>query len=284
MRRPLALWGIVAAFARAPSDAVAADRTSLACIQASDEGQTAREHGNLLRARELFAQCTEAKCPALIRRDCASWLEQAQVEIPSVVLGARDAEGRDLLDAKVIIDGQPYDEKVHGGPVELNPGPHVVRWERAGDEPIEMQLVLRSQEKNRNVVATFSHSTSTGASPGSEKTTETTPQKGGLPAATYVLGGVGVAALGTFAYFGLRARHDSDSMHDTCAPACPHDEVTALKTKLVLADVALGVGTVSLAAAAVIAITARSNAPKSTWDLRMAPVAGGARAQVDIRF
>jgi len=284
MRRPRALWGIVAAFPWAPSDAVAADRTSLACIQASDEGQTARENGNLLRARELFAQCTEAKCPALIRRDCASWLEQAQLQIPSIVLGARDAEGHDLLDAKVIIDGQPYDEKVHGGPVELNPGPHVIRWERAGDEPIEMQLVLRSQEKNRNVVATFSRSTSTGAPSASEKTTEATPPKGGLPTATYVLGGVGVAALGAFTYFGLRARHDSDSMHDTCAPACPHDQVTALKTKLVLADVALGVGTVSLAVAAVIAITGQSRAPKAAWDLRMAPTRGGARAQVEIRF
>jgi hypothetical protein len=284
MRRRHALLGIVAAWSCTPSDAVAADKTSLACIQASDEGQTARENGNLLLARELFAQCTESKCPALIRRDCTSWLEQAQLQIPSVVFGARDAEGRDLLDAKVIIDGQPLDEKVHGGPVELNPGPHVIRWERAGDEPTEMHVVLRSQEKNRNVVATFSHSTSTGAPPASEKTTEATPPKGGLPTATYVLGGVGIAALGAFAYFGLRARHDSDSLHDTCAPGCAHSDVTALKTKLILADVALGVGTVSLVVAAIIAISGKSHAPKSAWDLRMAPTAGGARTQVEIRF
>jgi hypothetical protein len=60
--------------------------------------------------------------------------------------------------------------------------------------------------------------------------------------------------------------------------------VTALKTKLVLADVALGIGAVSLAAAAVIAIGGKSRAPKAAWDLRMAPTRGGARAQVEIRF
>jgi len=93
------------------SGARAADKVSLACIQASDEGQTSRDAGNLLQARELFAQCAVAKCPSLIRRDCTAWLEQVQLQIPSVVFGAHDAAGRDVLDSKVTIDGQALEKQ-----------------------------------------------------------------------------------------------------------------------------------------------------------------------------
>ncbi len=280
-RRP-AIWAIVAAAAWAPSNVDAADKTSLGCIQASDEGQTARDNGHLLRARELFAQCSEPKCPTLIRRDCTSWIEQLQAQIPSVVLGARDAEGHDVLDARVTIDGQPLEDKVRGGPIELEPGPHVIRWESAGVEPVEMRIALRAQEKNRAVVATFSRSTSMTMAPAAPA-----PAKVGLlalPTATYVLGGVGVAALGAFAYVGLRARRDSEALHETCAPACARDDVAALKTKLLVADVALGVGAVSLAAAAVIALTGRTPTSKTAWDLRVAPNTTGARGEVEVRF
>src|SRR5882724_7604070 len=108
----------------APS-ASATDKTSMACIRASDEGQTSRDSANLLRARELFAECAAQACPALIRRDCTSWLEQVQQQMPSVVLGAHDAQGRDVLDARVTVDGKAIERPVGGGALEQNPGSHV---------------------------------------------------------------------------------------------------------------------------------------------------------------
>ncbi len=98
-----------------------------------------------------------------------------------------------------------------------------------------------------------------------------------------MLGGVGVAALGAFGYFGLRASADSNRLHDICAPACDHASVQALKTKVLVADVALGVGVVGLAAATFIALRGRSPAA-ATWDVRVAPAQGGARAQVQMMF
>ncbi len=232
----------------------------------------------------------------MIRRDCTAWLEKVGVQIPSIVLGARDADGHDVLDAIVTVDGQPLD-RARGGPIELNPGPHVIRWESAGQPPVEMRVALRPQEKSRQVIATIGSSASGAATiansaatstrelapTGAEKTTDATPRPG-LPVATYVFGGVGVVALGAFAYFGLRARRDSNALHDGCAPACAHDDVTALKTKLVLADVALGVGALSLGAATFFALRGESAPRKATWDLRVAPTVGGARAKVEIRF
>jgi len=287
MRRHPALAGIVAASVWTHTDAIAADKTSLACIQASDQGQSARDAGDLLRAREFFAQCTEPKCPAMIRRDCTSWLEQVEVQLPSIVLGIRDAEGRDVVDARVTIDGRPLEDKARGGSIELNPGPHMIRWEGVG-EPVEVRIALRPQEKSRPVIATLPRSTgaTSDTNPGApaSEAAGAPPAKAGLPVATYVLGGVGVAALGTFAYFGLRAKRDSDSMHEACAPACAHDDVVALKTKLVVADVALGVGAVSLAAATFFALRATSRATKGSWELRASPVVGGARADIVVGF
>jgi hypothetical protein len=285
------LWGIAAGAILPRSNAAAADKASLACIQASDEGQTARDSGNLLRARELFAKCADPKCPAMIRRDCTSWVEKVEPHIPSIVVGARDAQGHDVLDATVTVDGQPVD-KAQAGPLELNPGPHLVRWEGVG-EPVEMRIALRPQEKNRAVIATL---TRPGGSPGATTgSTNDQPAQfgadkgqepassGGLPAASYVFGGVGVAALGVFTYFGLRAKHDSNALHDGCAPGCSHADVQALKTKMLLADVALGVGIVGIAAATFFAIRGES-APKSAWQLDVAPEVGGASARIDVRF
>src|SRR6185436_17967309 len=107
------------------------------------------------------------------------------------------------------------------------------------------------------------------AAPGeAQKTSDAEPARGGLPVASYVLGGVGVAALGVFAYLGLRAKRDSDAMRDGCAPACAHDDVTALKTKLVAADVALGVGALGLGAATFFALRGPRTGPTVTWDFR----------------
>src|SRR3954471_4883993 len=99
----------------------AADKTSLGCIQASDEGQTARDSGDLLHARELLAECAAIKCPPLIRRDCTLWLEDVQRQMPSVVLGAHDTAGHDVLEATVQVDGEP--KRLDGTPLELAPGP-----------------------------------------------------------------------------------------------------------------------------------------------------------------
>jgi hypothetical protein len=295
MRYRRSLLGVVASVCLASWDGTAADKTSLGCIQASDEAQTARDGGNLLRARELFAECAAPKCPALIRRDCTNWVEQVQQQIPSVVLGAHDAQGRDVLDARVTVDGQPMDKRVVGGPLELNPGSHVIRWESAGSEPVEMRIALRLEEKNRPVVATLSIAgtapassaapTDSSVSPSpSERPLDSVAPRSGLPVSVYVLGGIGIAGLATFGYVGLRAKRDSDSLHDVCAPACAHADVQALKTKVLVADVALGIGLAGLTAATVIALTSRGAPPKTAWDVHVAPTVGGARAEALVRF
>jgi hypothetical protein len=282
-----------------PTVAAAADPTSLACIRAAEDGQAARDRGALLHARELFARCAARECPDVLRRDCTGWLEEAHKQTPSVVVQARDAHGRDVLHAKAIVDLVPRQSQLDGTAIELDPGPHVVRVEAAGSEPVETRVVLAAGEKNRSIlVAVASEQTASPsheapeAGPNDGPNTEAAlqppsrqiPRKHGLPFAAYLFGGVGVAALGVFGYFGIRGMLDADHLRETCVPGCQTADVNAVRSKLVVADVALGVGLVSLAAATWLTVRALTAPGHAGSKRRGAPCLGDANGGVILRF
>jgi hypothetical protein len=284
----------------APRDAAAADATSLACIRLAEDGQDARDHGKLLRAREQFAACSARECPAVLRRDCARWTEEAKQATPSVVVIARDASGRDVVDARASIDGQLRQSRLDGTLIEIDPGAHVVRVDMANRPPVEVRVVFGSGEKNRTIVLTLASAPEAPKAPGSataHATTAPTPPDTpaparGLPAATYVFGAVGLVALGSFGYFALRGKSDADHLRSTCVPGCETSDVSAVHTKLLAADVSLGIGIASLGAAAFFALTRGRSGPTgpasasaSTWEVRAAPrgMTGGT-GELVVRF
>jgi hypothetical protein len=279
----------------APRDAVAADATSLACIRSAEEGQAARDQGKLLRARELFAACSARECPAVLRRDCARWTEDAKQATPSVVVVARDASGRDIVDVRASIDGQLRQTRLDGTLIELDPGAHVVRVDMTNRPPVEVRVVFGSGEKNRTIVLTMANAPAPPKPKGAETPATAPPPAApqpsrGLPAATYVFGAVGLVALGSFGYFAIRGKSDADHLRSTCVPGCETSDVNAVHTKLLAADVSLGVGVVSLAAATFFALTRGRPSPTtpasgSAWELRVAPRgAAGGTGEIVVRF
>ena len=66
---------------------------------------------------------------------------------------------------------------------------------------------------------------------------------------SYGLAGLGAAALGSFAFFAITGKSDENDLHDSCSPNCPEDDVDAVRTKYLVADISLGVGIASLGAA-----------------------------------
>jgi hypothetical protein len=95
-----------------------------------------------------------------------------------------------------------------------------------------------------------------------------------------VLGGVGVVGIGAFAYLGLTAKGDLDHLRQTCAPFCSSSDLDSARHEALGADIALGVGVVSLAAAAYVLLT-RPSAPASTSTAHVevfaSPAGGGLR-------
>jgi hypothetical protein len=288
LRRPLlgALAG--ACVPLVPFDAIAADKAAVACIQSAEQGEGARKAGQLLHARELFAQCSARECPGMLRRDCAAWLEDADRQIPSIVLGAHDAEGRDVIDARASVDGSLVRERLDGNPIALDPGSHAVRFERAGLPPVELHVVLRAGEKNRPILATLAPPAPPAPLPAPVPTPAPAPapidHSRHVPAGAWLLGGAGVVALGVFGYFGVTGMNDANMLRSTCAPGCTDAQVQSVRWNLVAADIGLGVGALSLAAATWIGVRALTRSKAAAWDLVLVPAPNAARAGVVIRF
>jgi hypothetical protein len=225
------------------------------CIAAADDGQRIRDQGKLIDARSQFARCANEKCPAEIRKACASWLADLDQRQPLVVLAARDSHGQDLVQVHVTMDGAQLTDTLDGRAIPVDPGPHTFRFEAPPALPSEQTIVARERDKTRvvNVVmgdAAEAHVAATPV-PVPVLPAPETPSVDRTP--VYLLGGVGVLALGSFAYFGVTGQHDKNALANSCAPShsCAQDDVSAAHTKLIVADASLAVGVVALAVATV---------------------------------
>ncbi len=270
-----AALGCALAVTLATASATAADETD-ACLAASDKGQKERDDGHLLEARKQLLLCSRDVCPRLVRSDCEKWASEVQDRMPTIVFGARDSRGADLVDVGVEIDGVTVTTRIDGRAIPVDPGEHRLRLLHEGDTPVEQKVVVREREKGRSIVVDF------GAQP------QATPPEA-APVATWVLGGVGAVALGSFAYFGLTGASDASNLRNTCAPRCSSSSVSDVRQKLLIADISLGVGIVSLGVAGYLWLSSgHHEEPAQPHEARfsfdVAPVAGGQMAVVSGQF
>jgi hypothetical protein len=228
------------------------------CISAADQGQQLRDDNKYRLARDAFSRCARETCPMLVRRECGQWLHELDEKSPTVVLGAQDSKGNDLTDVKVTVDDAPFASTLDGKPVPVDPGEHLFRYEAAGLPPIEEHVVVKSGEKNHVLKVQFRELPSSPATVDTPAAPATTPLTT-IPLATWVFGGVAVAAFASEAYFGLSGLGDrsSDLGSGGCAPRCPSSEKSSIQTKFILADVSLGVGLVSAGVATYFFLASR---------------------------
>ena len=212
------------------------------CVGQLDRAQSLQSARKLRDARASYLACSAAACPELVREDCSKSLVDLDGTIPTVVFSARGEHGHDVTDARVLLDGEAVASALDGHAVALDPGAHVVRFERAGGGVSEVRLVAREGEKNRAVSAAFVSSTPAPEKPKAES--------GRFPILPVVLGGTGLLALGGSLYVRLNADSQADQLRGSCAPSCDQSSRDALSDKLVVANVALGVGIGFLALAA----------------------------------
>ncbi len=212
------------------------------CVSHLDRAQSLQSARKLRDARASYVACAAAACPELVREDCSKSLVELDSSIPTVVFSAR-ADCHDITDARVLLDGEAVASALDGHAVTLDPGAHLVRFERAGGGVSEVRLVAREGEKNRAVGAAFV--TSTPRPPEKPKA-----ESGRFPILPVVLGGTGLLALGGSFYMRLNADSQADHLRGSCAPSCDQSSRDALSDKLVVANVALGVGIGFIALAA----------------------------------
>jgi hypothetical protein len=212
------------------------------------------------------------------------------------VFGAKDNKG-DLADVKVMMDGVSVQDRLDGKPVLVDSGEHTFKFETKDGQVQEQKVVLRAAEKARPIIVTFGAAATSGTTSGNNGTSGNGDQGGGgsslvLPIA---LGVVAVGGLTSFAVFGLIGKSDVDDLQK-CKPGCNPDDVDKARTKLIIADISLGIGVVAAAVSAYLFITHKPSADATVktgahnhrWfsNVRLdgGPIAGGAMTGLSAKF
>lgn len=252
-----------------------ADGPALDCPSSSEEGQRLRDKNKYSDARAMFRSCSQPSCPAIVRKDCAKWLSEIDETQPSIVIAAQDAAGTDLAAVRVLVDDRQVASKADGSPIPVDPGEHALRVEAPGHAPLTQRLIVRVSEKNRLVRVIFQDGAKAPAAapvgplrPTTEAPAAQPASRSGPPVLAFVLTGVGVVALGSFGYFGLMSKSDLSKLRSDCAPFCDPSKLDDVKSRMLIADVSLGIGIVALGVAAVLFVTHGAETPAPTTAAR----------------
>jgi hypothetical protein len=244
--RGFSVAAVLSAFAlHAP--AAGADEKS-ACVASYERSQVLRRDHRFARAREELRSCSRVACPALVRNDCITWLDQVQTAFPSIAIRALK-DGSDVANVKVIEDNEVVATRLDGSSLEVEPGEHNFRFETDGAPPVTMTLVVREREKDRVIPITFTSPHSAVATDDSANVSRPTP------VGVYALAGVGVAGIATFAIVGAIGKSKDTNLEGSCSPNCAQSSISAVKTDYIVADVGLGVGAAALVSAGIWYLT-----------------------------
>lgn len=268
-----------------------------ACVTASEKAQQLKNAGKLSEARDQLVICGRAECPKLVQQDCTQWMSEVLGMLPSVVPAAKDRRGRDIVDAKVSVDGKVLAETLDGKPLPVDPGVHVFKFETKGAPPVDEKIVVRQGEKNRIVTVTFA----IGEEP-DDGTKKAGPvdtgrdgdrrdrDRGGSspPIAAFVVGGLGLVALGTALYINLDANADARRLRDECAPRCNPADVDDVEQRRIIAGVTAAAGGALLIAGVVLFFVHNSGDSRGARTrgptFAVAPITGGALGAAAVRF
>jgi hypothetical protein len=220
------------------------------CMNAYTAGQRLRKEGKLRAAERETLACSLAECPAMLRKDCLVWLEEIRRDLPGLVVVAKGDDGCDRGDARVTIDGEAA--ALDGRPIPVDPGAHVVAVELPGGATDTQNVMVAVGEGARRHEVHFGAPDAVCGAPRATKPVMVASRP--TPPLAYVLGGVGLLSLGVGGVFAITAWSQKGTL-DECRPSCATSDVDSMRTKYVVSDVLLGIGTITLATAALVYLT-----------------------------
>jgi len=238
MQRPLRAIVLVGLFAA--SYARADDAAKARCEASYEAAQRFKREEHLSAAKSQLEICT-ANCPPALASDCARWLSDVNLLMPTVRLSAKDDAGAPLPDARVSLDGQLLDVRA----LSVEPGAHVFRFERAGHAPAEVRAQIHAGERDVPIEAILVPAPEKRAPP------PAAPPRASHTA-SYAVGGIGAAALVAAGALTLKGHLDRSALRSRCYPYCSEDDVQPIRTEWITAAVLAGVGAVAIGVAVVL--------------------------------
>jgi hypothetical protein len=226
----------------------------------------------------------------MIQSDCTTWLGQVVEAVPSVVFAAK-LGSESVFDVTVTMDGKQVATQLDGKSIEVDPGLHTFVFERSGSPPVEKKTIIAARDKAQIITAEWrAHAAAAPAAPAAGPAAPApvaAEKERPIPPLFYVLGGTTVVGFGTFAVLGLLSESTKHDLETSCSPRCSSSEVSSLKTRFLVADIALGVGAASAAGALVVFLTRpEQDKPRTVGisTIGLTPLAEGAALQIGGRF
>ncbi len=259
----------------------------LECARAFEQSQRLRNAAQYLAATREVLKCTNPACGEALSEECGKIYSELQLATPSVVFGARDAQGRELTDVEVATDDSPTGAAIDGKPVPIDPGAHTFVFSAAGFEPVRETVVVRTGERFRPIAVTLERPRAEGGGATAQVARPMgevgPPRASGVPLGSYVLGGV--AALGFGSFVGLRiwGGRDYDALARDCKPNCEASAVDSVKQKYVVSNIALAVGSAALVAGVTVYLASPKTSPRAAM-LQVWPSRDGVSARIAARF
>jgi hypothetical protein len=188
--------------------------------------------------------------------------------------------------AVVTIDGEALLPATWGIAHAVDPGEHVIKATAPGRKLWQTYVTTVATDRKSVDVPELEIdeaapvvATSVGASPASSDATSVTPSSDVSPTSTassasskrtvgFVVGGVGIAALGVGAFFGIRAASLDSQKSDLASQgdaSGANDKADSARSAVTIARIGLGVGIVAVGVGAVLVLTSKGEeAPKTT--------------------
>jgi hypothetical protein len=265
--------------------------TAASCEASYEQAQTERLAGHYISASSAALACSQIQCNQAIVRECMRLYESLQQDTPTLVFAARKAEGGELIDVKVEMDGKPVADRISGRPMAVDPGPHQFVFIEPTRGRVETTESARVGDHARVIEVTFpdpnakaAAAAATPAAGPAPDQSKAEPASRGIPPMTFVLGGVGVVGIASFIGFRVSGVGDYNHYNSTCSPECNPADIDKVRTKFTISYVSLGVGVAGAAGAALVYVLSRGSDHSARAEAQLAPVDGGAMARLRARF
>jgi len=213
------------------------------CANSYEATQRLRQRGELRAARSAAGVCARDVCPAVLRKDCTTWVRELADTIPSVRVRARGPGGCVVPDVVVRVDQTTAGD----ASLEVDPGGHVVSATTKTGQRVEKTITVSIGDRDRPIDLALDSCGVTETPPPSRPE----PPSRGIPTISLALAATGAVAIGLATWQGLRGLYIKNQLEERqCEPHCLHSDVVHAKTAFVAADVLGTIGIVAIAAAA----------------------------------
>ncbi len=255
-RSSLSLCLLLASLGAFPVEPAHATSSTDQCLDAYEAGQRLRQAGDLVGAAGELLACGGPACPVRMQGDCQRWLDAVERSTPTVVFRVRSSDGELLTNVTVSIDGGAP-RMLDGRALLINPGEHIILFERAGHRPLRTPVFVTEGEKLEPREVTLESlvdlapsasllDVSAGELPPANDPGDRLRQPAREPSRALspwplALGAVGLAGGAGFVVFGVRAKNGETDL-DQCTPDCSRAQVDDVKRDYLWSNVSLGVG------------------------------------------